>query len=241
MNQKLMRLILEQMGYEADLVRTGAAVLEKLEEQPYDIIFMDVEMPEMDGLEATRRIVNAYPEGQRPIIVGTTAYGLASDEHQCMEAGMNDCVIKPIRIEQIQECLIQWGTRRSRTKERSFPVPPEVIDPERLEELNEMERRAGKKIIRDLFEVYLEDLPVLLTELHRALASGDVGAAAKAAHRLKGTSLNVGANALANACRIIESNVRVNAEGTLSDAVSEVEQHAREAESALRRLMRDYA
>ncbi len=239
MNQKLMLLVLEQMGYQADFVSTGAEALAKLEEQFYDVIFMDVEMPDMDGLEATRRINKAYPDIRRPVIIGTTAYGLAGDEHQCMEAGMQDCVNKPIRIEQIQECLLRWGAQQPPNEERPLKTVPAVIEAERIAELEDMETRAKRNIIGDLFRVYLEDLPELIKALHAAVASGDTVAAGKAAHRLKGTSLNVGANALADACRVVESRARVQQKETLAQALPEVERRAKEAESALRQILHE--
>jgi len=147
MNQKLMLLVLRQMGYTADVAENGRVALSLLAKQPYDLIFMDVEMPDMDGIEATRAILRDWPGNSRPVIVGTTAYGLAGDEHQCLEAGMNDCINKPIRIEQIQECLLRWGEPRVEQKppaERQAVPTADVIDLRRIGELEEMERgRSG--------------------------------------------------------------------------------------------------
>jgi CheY-like chemotaxis protein len=212
-------------------------VLAKLERQPYDIIFMDVEMPEMDGLEATRRIVELKPGRERPIIVGTTAYGLAGDEHECLDAGMHDCINKPIRIEQIQDCLLRWGEPWASEAGKQRTSHPEAIDQERIAELEEMERRAKKNLIQELVTVYLEDLPVMLAAVQNGLASGDVAAAGKAAHRLKGTSLNVGANALADVCRIIESKARAGDSKGLPELLPDLEQQVRDAGEALRALL----
>jgi len=237
MNQKLMLLVLRQMGYDADIAENGVDVLAKLERQPYDIIFMDVEMPEMDGLEATRRILELKPGGERPIIVGTTAYGLAGDEHECLDAGMHDCINKPIRIEQIQDCLLRWGEPWASEAGKQRTSHPEAIDQERIAELEEMERRAKKNLIQELVTVYLEDLPVMLAAVQNGLASGDVAAAGKAAHRLKGTSLNVGANALADVCRIIESKARAGDSKGLPELLPDLEQQVRDAGEALRALL----
>ena len=240
MNQKLMLLVLRQMGYAAEMAGNGREVLSMLAKQPYDLIFMDVEMPDMDGLEATRVIVRDWPGESRPVIVGTTAYGLAGDEHQCLEAGMNDCINKPIRIEQIQECLLRWGEPRLErgpsAKKRTAPAS-DVIDRERIAELEEMGARAKRNVIRDLVNVYLEDLPSMTEALRDALERGDTAATRTAAHRLKGTSLNVGANALAEICRAMEMKARAGESAGLQELLPDLLKRAREAEQALKGLL----
>ena len=96
-NQKLAVRLLEKMGYRADVVGNGLEAIEALERQPYDVVLTDVQMPEMDGLEATRRIVERWPAEERPWIVAMTAEAMAGDRERCLEAGMNDYVTKPIR------------------------------------------------------------------------------------------------------------------------------------------------
>jgi signal transduction histidine kinase/DNA-binding response OmpR family regulator len=104
-NQKLALRLLERMGYRADVAANGLEVLEALYRQPYDVILMDVQMPDMDGLEATRFIVQEWPPQQRPRIIAMTANAMKEDREICLEAGMNDYVSKPIRVEELVNAL----------------------------------------------------------------------------------------------------------------------------------------
>ena len=103
-NQKLALRLLQQMGYRADLAANGIEAIESVERQIYDVILMDVQMPEMDGLEASRRIVGAWPE-DRPRIIAMTANAMQGDREMCLAAGMDDYVTKPIRVEALVEAL----------------------------------------------------------------------------------------------------------------------------------------
>jgi CheY-like chemotaxis protein len=109
-NQKLALRLLQQMGYRADVAANGIEAIESVERQPYDVVLMDVQMPEMDGLEATRRIVRAGPTGERPRIVAMTANAMQGDREECLAAGMDDYVTKPIRVEALVEALA-WRWR----------------------------------------------------------------------------------------------------------------------------------
>jgi CheY-like chemotaxis protein len=106
-NQKLALRLLERMGYRADVAGNGLEVLEALYRQPYDVILMDVQMPEMDGLEATRFITREWPHQQRPCIIAMTANAMKEDRDTCLEAGMDDYVSKPIRVEELVKALSQ--------------------------------------------------------------------------------------------------------------------------------------
>ncbi|MDZ7591370.1 MAG: ATP-binding protein [Rubrivivax sp.] len=110
-NQKLAVRLLAQMGYRADLAANGLEAIEAVERQPYDLVLMDVQMPEMDGLEATRRIVQRWPAGRRPRIVAMTANASQADREECFASGMNDYVTKPIRVDALVEALLSTTGR----------------------------------------------------------------------------------------------------------------------------------
>ena len=105
-NQKLALRLLQQMGYRADLASNGIEAIESVERQTYDVVLMDVQMPEMDGLEASRRITSQRPAGQRPRIVAMTANAMQGDREMCLAAGMDDYIAKPIRVDQLVEALM---------------------------------------------------------------------------------------------------------------------------------------
>jgi len=110
-NQKLALRLLSQMGYRADLASNGLEAVESVERQPYDLVLMDVQMPEMDGLEASRRITARWPAGARPRIVAMTANAMQGDREDCLAAGMDDYLAKPIRVEALVQALLNAGAR----------------------------------------------------------------------------------------------------------------------------------
>jgi CheY-like chemotaxis protein len=112
-NQKLALRLLEQMGYRADVAANGLEAVAAVERQPYDVVLMDVQMPEMDGLEASREIIRRWPEG-RPRIVAMTANAMQGDRELCLAAGMDDYVSKPIRVEELIASIGAPDRRRSR-------------------------------------------------------------------------------------------------------------------------------
>ena len=105
MNQKVALRLLEQLGYRADVANNGLEAIEALERQPYDVVLMDVQMPELDGLDATRRICERWPPESRPHIIAMTANALPEDREACFAAGMDDYVAKPIRAEELVAAL----------------------------------------------------------------------------------------------------------------------------------------
>jgi CheY-like chemotaxis protein len=114
-NQKLALRLLSQMGYRADLASNGQEVIQALERQPYDVILMDVQMPEMDGLEAARVICAHWDCEKRPRIIAMTANAMQGDREACLAAGMDDYISKPIRVEELVGAL-----------EKCQPMMPEI-------------------------------------------------------------------------------------------------------------------
>jgi signal transduction histidine kinase/CheY-like chemotaxis protein len=113
-NQKLALRLLQQMGYRADLASNGNEAVESIERQMYDLVLMDVQMPEMDGLEATRRITSRFPADTRPHIVAMTANAMQGDREMCHAAGMDDYIAKPIRVEELVAALLKTRPRQER-------------------------------------------------------------------------------------------------------------------------------
>jgi PAS domain S-box-containing protein len=110
-NQKLALRLLSQMGYRADMAANGLEVLQAVKRQPYDVIFMDVQMPEMDGLEATRRLCAELPIEKRPHIIAMTANAMQGDREMCLETGMDDYLSKPIQVEELVNALMRAQPR----------------------------------------------------------------------------------------------------------------------------------
>jgi CheY-like chemotaxis protein len=111
--QKLALRLLQQMGYRADLASNGVEAIESIERQTYYVVLMDVQMPEMDGLEASRRITAKWQADKRPRIVAMTANAMQGDREECLAAGMDDYVTKPIRVDALVASLLQAPQRRA--------------------------------------------------------------------------------------------------------------------------------
>jgi signal transduction histidine kinase/CheY-like chemotaxis protein len=111
-NQELVVTLMRKMGYTIDAVENGRKALEIMEHKSYDIILMDVQMPVMNGLEATHAIIEKYPEDVRPFIIAITANAMPGDRERFIEAGMVDYLSKPIRFKDVQDVLIRWGRKK---------------------------------------------------------------------------------------------------------------------------------
>ena len=108
-NQQLALLVLQKLGYRAVVTANGLEALQALEREPYDVVLMDVQMPRMDGLEATRHIHQRWPQGRRPHVIAATANAMPEDRERCLSAGMDGYVSKPIRSKALDDALLEWG------------------------------------------------------------------------------------------------------------------------------------
>ena len=221
-NQKLAVRMLEKMGYRGDVVGNGLEALEALERQRYDLLLSDVQMPEMDGLEATREIVRRWPSGERPWIVAMTAEALAGDRERCLEAGMNDYVTKPIRAEELVAAI-----RRCPSAAAAPPRPGEreegvsthdgasPIDRETLRRFVETMGDDDPGFVQEMIDQFLTDAPALVATLRDGLAAGDADTVRRAAHTLKSNANTFGAHDLGSRCAALEMAAK---DGDLTDA-----------------------
>jgi CheY-like chemotaxis protein/HPt (histidine-containing phosphotransfer) domain-containing protein len=211
-NQKLLLRILERMGYRADLAANGVEAIDALKRKEYDIIFMDVEMPEMDGLEATRRIVRDGRKDGKPVIIGTTAYAMEGDMKKCFDAGMDHYISKPIKVEEIQLAIEQWGPPHGSAPEAvgSRSIEATFIDSGRIKEINAIAGANDPHLLRQLVEIYLEEYPKSLEQARQCVAGNDIARLLTVAHRLKGSSINLGITPVADLCRKIEQSGKVS-------------------------------
>ncbi len=108
-NQKLMQIMLQRFGYAVDLAQDGSEAVNLIQEHMYDLIFMDIQMPVMDGLEATRRIRKGVGPERQPVIIAMTANALDEDKRKCINAGMDDFMVKPIKLDMVEKMIVKWG------------------------------------------------------------------------------------------------------------------------------------
>jgi signal transduction histidine kinase/HPt (histidine-containing phosphotransfer) domain-containing protein len=238
-NQKVALLMLEQLGYSADVAANGREVLEALRRQRYDLVLMDVQMPGMDGLEAARRIAHEWPAGERPRIIAMTANALRGDREACLAVGMDDYLSKPILLDDLRDAILRTG-QPAVDLGAAAPgelAPPEApaLDPLFLDRLRQLEIASGREIVRQFVDDFLADVPRRITEMRRSLAQGDGAALAFAAHALKGSSAQLGALRLSSLCQQIEGDGDQTADSaTLAETLAAVERELARVEPALR-------
>ena len=221
-NQRLALLLLEKLGCRADVARTGLEVVEAVRAQPYDLVLMDVEMPEMDGIEATRRIRIAGRHGATlPRIIAVTANAMQGDRDACLAAGMDDYLTKPIRLEELDAAL-----RRCEPRAAVMSAPlPRVADVLELNALEQLREAGGADFVDELAGAFLAATPSLIETLRSACVDGDAQQLHRGAHTLKAQARTFGAGSLADACQRLEA---LGAAGTLNGAAELVEQIAEE-------------
>jgi PAS domain S-box-containing protein len=233
-NQKVALRMLERLGYRADVVANGVEVLDALQRQHYDVVLMDVQMPEMDGVETTRHLRaqgNALPQ---PWIIALTANALSGDREHYLSIGMDDYVSKPVRINALRDALTNSRIDGNfaemaepadapeagkPTSETAADMPEAVLDMAVVEDLQKMMGDAEATL--DVIGCFLEQTPPLLDQLQQAVAEQDSPAVQKYAHTLKGSSASVGALAFSAQCRTLEHQAR---EGNLEVAAAQIQQ-----------------
>ena len=215
-NQKLALKMLERLGYRADVAGNGREVLEALRRQHYDLVLMDVQMPEMDGLQASRIINQEWSATERPRIAAMTANAMSGDREMCLEAGMDDYLSKPIQVRELRAALEQsgqWVQQREQTRSSeqlpTLHTPSQsaepatqteqieaVLDAKTLDNLHELYGSEFAEAMLDLVNALQLETPTLLDTLRTALAERDAETLRKAAHNIKGSANNIGAKGM---------------------------------------------
>ncbi|MEA2301445.1 MAG: two-component system, sensor histidine kinase and response regulator, partial [Solirubrobacteraceae bacterium] len=223
-NQLVAVRLLEKRGFRVDVAADGRQALEMHERRRYDAIFMDCQMPELDGYEATGEVRRREGAERHTPIIAMTANAMKGDRERCLRSGMDDYVGKPLAADRLDEVLerVLWLRDRppvSRpggrpAEEPCVEPPPPVLDPERLAEICD----GDGEIRRQLIGMFLSDARAGIAALAGALAAGDAAAARAAAHSLKGSSGAVGADRLSSHARRLEAAVVA---GRLLDAARE--------------------
>ncbi|MVO99953.1 response regulator [Paenibacillus lutrae] len=208
-NQKLLLRILEKMGYSADVVGNGLEAVQALVRRHYDLVFMDVQMPVMDGLEATKMIEQRIGRAQRPVIIAVTANAHKEDKELCLAAGMNDYMSKPLRLDDVQRLLEYWAREirfSTSTNEAVVCESENIIDVTLVQELRSLDE--NRSFFDELYRLFDAEAASCIKQIHDLWSKKELAQLASKVHMLKGVSLNVGAARLAHLCNHLEQELK---------------------------------
>jgi CheY-like chemotaxis protein len=216
-NQKVAAIILEKFGCRVDLAANGLEALEASMRIVYDCIFMDCQMPEMDGFEATAAIRQREAQtGQRVPIIAMTANAMPSDRKRCLEAGMDAYLSKPVQAEELFAALFPYKPEEALVLEPIPSVVPAREGAEMRSRLSYLQDEHGVELVAELVDLFVSNTPIVLTAMREALVQGDPDALKRAAHTLKGSSSNLGVEPLTTLCVVLEEHGQA---GEMQEAV----------------------
>jgi PAS domain S-box-containing protein len=222
-NRQLALRLLEKLGYGADVAVNGLEALEALRRQPYDVVLMDVEMPEMDGLEAARRIHREWRAHERPRIVAMTANAMQEDREICLAAGMDDYMSKPIRLDELAAALRRCVPHSA--------ADEGVLDQQALEQLRA--RTGDDAFVVELVDTFLRDAPALIDTLRDALENEEAQGLRRAAHTLKSNARVFGGTGLAELCQELETMAQTGALVEVHELVARIDRECGRVADAL--------
>ncbi len=196
--KKVALMMLDRLGYRADVAANGLEAIECVEKGEYDVVLMDLQMPGLDGLEATRRIRETSLPSQ-PTIIAMTARASGEDRELCLAAGMDGYLTKPIRKESLQRALLDASAPAG--SDAPTIIGNAGVDADRLEVLLQT---GGRELLTELISIYLDDMPGRLDQLREAVEIEDVETVRTVAHKIKGSSSNLGLAEVALASATLE-------------------------------------
>jgi CheY-like chemotaxis protein/HPt (histidine-containing phosphotransfer) domain-containing protein len=221
-NQSLATRVLEKSGHTVVVVNNGREALATLARKSFDLILMDIQMPDIDGFEATQAIrTREQVEGGHIPIVAMTAYAMPGDRERCLALGMDGYVAKPFHALALFEAIHQAYTSVNRTppKIASSAQPDLVFD--REEALARVEE--DERLLQELIEIFLTDAPRYLTALQHTLATGDTATLARMAHTIKGAVANIGAHRASSSALQLEQYVQSGDTVQIAEACTKLE------------------
>lgn len=223
-NQKVFLNQLKMLGYRADCAGNGREALEMLAHFDYDIVFMDCQMPVLDGYEATREIRRREGNKGHTVVIALTAHAMKGDREKCLAAGMDDYASKPVKMGELKALIDRWGGEKLKTvgeelmmvpspeKPQAIATPPvAVLDYKRLEEISD----GDKGFVVAILQAFVEDARQNIAAIEVAIEATDWDTVRTQAHQIKGASANLGAPVVRDISAQLEKQAR---EKNLCDA-----------------------
>lgn len=214
-NQRVVKLLVERDGHRADVVGNGAEAVREVMRRRYHVVLMDMRMPEMDGITATQRIRAAMPKADEPFIVALTANASAADRDKCLASGMNAFLSKPIAINELRNVLASVVVPEESDEFACVAQSPDGdpkpqlvdLDKRKLEDLVVL-ANDDQEMVRSILDDFAQSATMQVSAMKDAIAAKDANALMRAAHTLKGSSGQIGANSVMDACKNIENSGR---------------------------------
>ncbi|MHB8088987.1 MAG: response regulator, partial [Anaerolineaceae bacterium] len=239
-NQHLMLRILGRIGYDAVLAKTGIQVLNKMDRQDFDIILMDIQMPEMDGLTATKLIRAHYAPEKQPRIIALTAESSVEGREKYLEAGMDDVLTKPVQIDALVNILANLSVQtddteaanRDKNKSTSlneFPILEETV----ISDFMALMGDDGKESAKHLVELFKSGTPGLIEQIENASDKKDKDELLRALHTLKGSTSQVGGRRMEQFCARLEILVKQSGVDPFATFITGIKQEFFELRVAL--------
>ena len=262
-NQVVAIAMLSKLGYQIDAVENGREALEAVQARAYDLVLMDVSMPEMDGLDATRAIRALPGDVSRIPIIAMTAHAMESDREKCLQSGMNDYVPKPVNRQKLLDTVARWlgehaDAKPVRATAKPAPRPPEALKQAKPTErppaakpahlskaappsgnvlddtvLQQLQPDTNLEIMQDLIRTYLVESAERLKRMAAAAAQGDITTLGREAHALKSSSGTFGAVKLQEQARALEAACRAGDAMKALELAKPIQLMALEASKAL--------
>jgi len=238
-NQKVVVAMLKRLGHGYDIVEDGFKAITALDKMKYDLVLMDVQMPKLDGLEATRAI-RLNPKFLDLPIIALTAYAMDQDRAVCLEAGMDDYLAKPIGLEDLAAKIQIWryGRKEGMGDVAAMEIPEDWEVSQVLDVAGALERIGGdEELLNEVFELYLEDTPKKIAELGEYLRDGYAEGAKRIAHSIKGSSASIGAEGMRGITNEIQHLTRDGDVAGALDKLEEMETEFTRLVEALRKVI----
>jgi CheY-like chemotaxis protein/HPt (histidine-containing phosphotransfer) domain-containing protein len=232
-NQRFVMRLMERCGHAAVLAPDGRQAVAEFSRGAFDLVLMDVQMPEMDGLEAAAAIRDLEAGGRRTPIIAMTAHAIPGYRERCLEAGMDDYVSKPIDAETLQKSIARL------TEAAAPPAAGRTSQPEANSRLPDLLRAFDQdwEFMREVVEVFFGDYPQQLAALRRAAEAGDGPVFRRSAHSLKGMLLNFQAEAAAQKALHLEHRGQAGELDGVGDLIDELAADLKRVEEELRALL----
>ncbi|MBD2770818.1 ATP-binding protein [Iningainema tapete] len=266
-NQKMVKLMLQQIGYQADVASNGLEALLALRRQPYDVVLMDVHMPQMDGITATKQIKQEWTPDICPRIVALTASVMSGDRELFLTAGMDDYLSKPIQIEELKRILRRCqplrgregvgekGSGGEREKGREGEREKGRKGESKIQNSSSVDKSALQEILRiaefnseinstefllEIITDYLEEAPKLLQDIRDAFSQNNPKTLRRLAHTFSSTSATLGATTLAALCKELEAMAVTEVMAGAAELISQIEFEYQQVQIALHQEWQRY-